>query len=51
MPNQMTIEEFYAAVDQDFTAWRQAHEDDVGDLDGLEQIERYAADAAWHASH
>ena len=34
---------------EDFDAWRIAHDDDVGELDLLEQIEIYANDCAWHS--
>lgn len=34
---------------KDFDAWREAHEDEVGDLDLLEQIEIYSNDCAWHS--
>ncbi len=34
---------------EDFDAWRAAHEDEVGEMDLLEQIEIYSADSAWHS--
>lgn len=34
---------------EDFDAWRATHEDEVGEMDLLEQIEIYSADSAWHS--
>lgn len=34
---------------EDFDAWCRAHEEQVGDLDMLEQIEIYSKDSAWHS--
>jgi len=44
-----SADDIMRAAGKDFDAWREAHEEQVGHLDMLEQIEIYSADAAWHS--
>lgn len=45
-----TADDIMRQAGEDFDAWRSAHEEEIGNLDMLEQIEIYAADAAWHSA-
>ncbi len=45
----ITVEKLWEEAEKDFDAWREAHEEQVGDMDLLEQIELYSKDCAWHS--
>lgn len=47
--SEITADGIYQQASEDFDAWLSVHEEEVGHLGMLEQIEIYSNDSAWHS--